>query len=561
MKYIKTLFRSPLLLLFLFVFSVNLIVSTSYKFYSPNITNRHRTLNGTDARGYYEYLEWGVNRKNINYESVNSYQRGKARILKYTYGTALFQLPFYCVAKVFDKNTNFNFTKTDEFLICIGASLYIALALVLLYKLLGKFSSNTITKTSTVLLIYLATNLFHYSAIELMMSHLYSFLSITGYLYYSLNYIETKRNKYFLLSLLFLFLIIAIRPFNAIIVAPIICYQFFKLKSFKFAFSSGCIIVFSFCIQLLLWRLQCGVWTFASYDGEGFYWNNPQFFNVLFSFRKGLFIYSPIILIAFTGFFIKWKSDIYLKTTLLFICLVFTYAVSCWWHWPYGDSFGHRAFIDIFSIAGIALVTLMDSLKRFTVKIIGSLLLLLFFVLNLFQTWQFNHFILPPEYTTYDKYKFLFLNIADPNINCLGGPKDIFPYKQPYNLIVDSLPYMNMNSIEYSTCFDYINNGKNYKAGFIDVSFIKEEKTPNQSMKAGIYYQIFNEQGNDAFFYGICINETPADFLKPNSKQFSYQITIPSLKTKEKLRVVFVNPDRKNFALKNIVVKQYLFTN
>jgi len=363
------------------------------------------------------------------------------------------------------------------------------------------------------------------------------------------------------LSLLFLFLIIAIRPFNAIIVTPIIFYQFFKLKSYKVTFLSGCIIIFSFCIQLLLWRLQCGVWTFASYDGEGFYWISPQFFNVLFSFRKGLFIYSPIILIAFIGFFIKWKSDIYLKITLLFICIIFTYAVSCWWHWPYGDSFGHRAFIDIYSIAAIGLVTLMDFLKPLVLKITVSLILFIFLSLNLFQTWQFNHFILPPEYTTYDKYKFLFLNTDDPTINCLGGPKDIFPYKQPYQLIVDSLPFMNMNSLEYSTSFDYTNKGENYKGSYIDISFIKEEKIPNQSMKAGIYYQIFNEQGNDAFFYGICINETPNDFLKPNSKQFSYQITIPALKNKEKLRVVFVNPERKNFALKNIVVKRYLFTN
>lgn len=561
MQYYKTHFCNPILLLFVFIFTVNLFVSISYKFYSPNNFERHHTLYGSDARGYYEYLEWGISGKNINYESGNSYKRGNGRILKYTYGTAAFQLPFYCISKVIDTNKTFEFTKTDEFFITLGASLYIALAIVLLYKLLGRFSSNTITKTTSVLLIYLATNLFHYSSIELMMSHLYSFLSITGYLYYVMQYNETRRNHHLLLSLLFLFLIIAIRPFNAIIVFPIICYQFFKLKSFKIASLSGCIIILSFCIQLLLWRLQCGIWTFASYDGEGFYWSNPQFFNVLFSFRKGLFIYSPIILIAFAGLFFKWKSDTNLKITLLLICLIFIYAVSCWWHWPYGDSFGHRAFIDIYAIAAIGLVILMDSIKRFVIKILGSIFLILFMLLNLFQTWQYNHFILPPEYTTYDKYKYLFLNTDDPSINCLGGPKDIFPFKQPYKLITDSLPYMKMDGLEYSTAFDYFNNIEDYKGCYVDVSFIKEESLANQSNRAGLYYQIFDEHGNSSFFYGICINETPNDFLKPNSKQFSYQITISALKNKEKLRVVFGNPERKNFTLKNIVVKRYLFSN
>ena len=194
MQYYKTLFRNPVFLLFVFIFTVNLFVAISYKFYSPNSFERHHTLYGSDARGYYEYLEWGISNKNINYESGNSYKRGNGRILKYTYGTAVFQLPFYCVAKAFNSNKNFEFTKTDEFFITLGASLYIALALVLLYKLLGKFSSHTITKTTSVLLIYLATNLFHYSSIELMMSHLYSFLSITGYLYYVMQYNETRRN-------------------------------------------------------------------------------------------------------------------------------------------------------------------------------------------------------------------------------------------------------------------------------------------------------------------------------------------------------------------------------
>jgi hypothetical protein len=553
------LVKHKLFLFCLCVFTINLTTSLIYKYSGPKDVSKYSTMYGSDARGYYEYLDWGINGKNINYESSNSYKRGNERILKYTYGTALFQLPFYSVAAVSQKKEqgNFTYTQTDDVFICIGASVYISLALFLLYQLLGKFTNVNRTKYLVLTLIYLATNLFHYSAIELMMSHLYSFLSITGYLYFSLHYIDTKNKKHFLFSLFFLFLIIAIRPFNAIIVIPIMVYLYLQIKSLWQVVFMIATIAFAFFIQLILWRIQCGFWTFASYDGEGFYWTNPQLINVLFSFRKGLFIYSPIIFIAVIGLFIGLRSTFKIHAMLLSICLIFTYAISCWWHWPYGDSFGHRAFIDIYPLGAIGLITSINQCKKLFQKLFLQMVFLLCLVLNLFQTWQFGKFILSPEYMSYAKYKATFLEINNDLINGLGGSKDIFPYKAKYTMVHDSISFINMNHEEYSRAITFTNHPILYKKCYVNVSFIKEEIVPNQSFNARLLFQITDTVSKENTYFGCCLNEGVNDFLIPNNKGYSYQFDFSALKPTEILSAFISNPERKNFTIKQLRVSLY----
>ncbi|MES2565777.1 MAG: hypothetical protein V4565_02855 [Bacteroidota bacterium] len=514
---------------------------------------------GGDARGYYEYLEWGISGKSIDYESNNSYKRDQGRILKYGYGTALFQLPFYCAASALQANQpdNFEYTQIDDVFISIGASLYIALALFLLYQLLGKFTSSYTSKYITVALIYFATNLYHYSAIELMMSHLYSFLSVTGYLYFTLHYIETKNKNHFFVSLLFLFLIIAIRPFNVLIVIPILAYLYLQIKSLSSVVFSIASIAFAFFIQLVLWHLQCGSWTFASYDGEGFYWFNPQLTNVLFSFRKGLFIYSPAIFIGFIGLLIAFRSHTKLIFTLICICIFFTYAVSCWWHWPYGDSFGHRAFIDLYALPAIGMVFLFNYNKRLIVKTSLFVILSICLILNLFQTWQYGKFILSPEYMSYGKYKATLFETDRNLINGLGGAKDIFPYKAKYTRVIDSIPSINMSSNEYSQALSFNNHPRLYKKCYVDVSFLKEELLPNQTFDARLLFQRTDTVNKEVGYFGACLNEGKKDYLIPNSKSFSYQFEISALKSTEVLLAFFTNPEHKNFAIKNFKVSVY----
>lgn len=551
--------KSPLFLFCFFIFIINVSISITYKHFDSKTQQKYETLRGSDAKGYYEYLEWGISGKNINYESVNSYKRGEGRILKYTYGTSLFQLPFYYIAKILQGNpqNDFEYTQVDDYLTCIGAGLYISLALALLYKLLKKFTTSNVTAYCVVAIIYLATNLLHYSAIELMMSHLYSFLSITGYLYYVLHYIETKHKRHFFVSLFFLFLIIAIRPFNIIIAIPICYYLYTHTRSLMQIVVSAIAIITAFIIQMILWRLQCGQWAIMSYEGEGFYWLDPQITNVLFGFRKGLFIYTPIAFMGLIGLIINYRFQNKFFWLLLLTCILFTYAVSCWWHWPYGSSYGHRAFIDVYAFFGIGLVNLLNWAKRLYQKYLIAFFFVTFLLLNIFQTWQYGKFILHPEYMYYGKYKELFFETTDDLNKSLGGSKDIFPFKAKYTSVKDSIMYEDMTAKEYSNTITFSKHFVNHKKCYLDVSFTKEEFVPNQSKGAKFLLEIKDTVTGNSKYMGSCVNEITEDYQTLNTKSFSFQFDLPQLKSTETLKGLFVNPKRKKFKVYNFKMTLY----
>ena len=104
-------------------------------------------------------------------------------------------------------------------------------------------------------------------------------------------------------------------------------------------------------VQLYVWYLQTGDWLVYSYQNESFDFANPHFIEILFSYKKGLFVYTPIAFLAFVSitWFIKKEKRFIFWTWLLFFVLV-TYILSSWWSWFYGCSFGLRAYIDFYGL-------------------------------------------------------------------------------------------------------------------------------------------------------------------------------------------------------------------
>ncbi|MDF2449113.1 MAG: hypothetical protein K0R26_1617 [Bacteroidota bacterium] len=555
---IQFILKHPVRLFCICIFAMNLTIALVYKNSGSPNTHKHTTLYGGDAQGYYEYLDWAFNGKNINYESGYSYPRGENRILKYTFGTAAFQLPFSLISSALESKhlSDSAFSFTDDLLINIGASFYLALALYLLFRLLGKFSLSKRSRVLAVITMYGATNLLYYSAIENMMSHLYSFLSISGYVFYTIQYTDSKDRKHFLYSLIFLFLIIAIRPFNVIIVFPFLVYLFAKSKTISKLIYSVMTIILAGTIQIILWRFQCGEWTIASYDGEGFYWFDPQFKNVLFSFRKGLFVYSPVLILSVFGLlFMPGKKSSHIA--VIFSLLIFTYTVSCWWHWPYGDSFGHRAFIDVYPFLALGLASTFEYFKNKGLKTGIGVFVIFCSVITLFQSWQYGNFILAPEYMTFGKYKATFLQTNDSITRALGGPKDIFPYKARYDLIFDSLMDMDLSTREYSEALVFKDHPKGHRKCYLDISFVKEEIISGGSFDARLLFQTADTVTEQTTYRGCCLNEGSADYLKPNTKSYSFQLDFQRLKQTEKLTVFFTNPRLKPFRIKHVKVKVY----
>src|SRR5690606_11897099 len=97
----------------------------------------------------------------------------------------------------------------------------------------------------------------------------------------------------------FLSLTVLIRPINglAIFLIPLFLSKeqsivgAIKKLSFVNYLVIFLIIGILFFIQSYAWYLQIGEWIIWTYNNEGFYFTHPEITKVLFSFRKGWFIY------------------------------------------------------------------------------------------------------------------------------------------------------------------------------------------------------------------------------------------------------------------------------
>ena len=139
-------------------------------------------------------------------------------------------------------------------------------------------------------------------------------------------------------------------------------------------------------IQPLYWKLAGDQFVIYSYQDQGFSWLKPHVYKVLFSYRKGWLVYTPLMSIALIGFIPLWKKYKMLISACLFFFLVNFYIVSAWDIWWYGGSFGQRALVQSYAIMAFPMAAGIKHLlerKRFFVLI--SPLILFCIILNNFQ--------------------------------------------------------------------------------------------------------------------------------------------------------------------------------
>jgi hypothetical protein len=121
--------------------------------------------------------------------------------------------------------------------------------------------------------------------------------------------------------------------------------------------------------------------------------DSPQMLPVLFSFRKGLFIYTPILLFAIIGLIRFFKTKPAFFYGIIITLTVSIYILSSWWAWSYGICWGMRPMIDYYPLLALPLAAGFDYFfsKNKIAQILTSVVILLLIMLNLFQTWQYKN--------------------------------------------------------------------------------------------------------------------------------------------------------------------------
>lgn len=379
-----------------------------------------RTVLQVDARGYYAYLPALLLEADPNFGSfekneleltkdpkmVYDYRHlhNERYINKYYIGTAIMELPFFTIAHIY---AVLNGTGTEgwskPYIVSVNLS---AIALVMLglwamARILESYGVSDLNVAFTLVSFAFGTNLFYYTVVAPGMSHAYSFGLCTAYLLHLRHLALQPSPRSWIASCVLLGAIILVRPVNGVILLamPIFLNDHLRIqgltKMLKNAPMKAVIGVLAFSIvvsiQLIYYKVATGDWVVYSYGEEGFNWAQPHWWDILWSYRKGLFVYTPLTLLAFVGspFLYRVSRRSLIAWSAFFVIL--TYLLSSWWNWWYGGSFGARVYVEFLSLFalpfGLALENLKGTLKR-TFLVTAALLV----VFCQIQTYQARYY-------------------------------------------------------------------------------------------------------------------------------------------------------------------------
>ena len=400
-----------------------------------------KNIIGADAKGYYAYLPAVFVYQDLNFGFFDEIEKVKYfdenglyeyraihnghYVNKYYVGTAVAELPFFLAGHLLSNPLGFDadgYSKPYIISITIGSLIYLFIGLLYLSSLLKLFEIKKWNNAFVLIAFTFGSNLFCYSIIDIGLSHLYSFTLISFFLYHVKQYFTTFKVNHIYLIALALGLIVLIRPVNGIIIlsVPFLAGSKNQLREgfrfligkCKFVAILSVILGFSIVsIQFIIYKISTGSFLVYSYGEEGFNFLSPHIIDILFSYRKGLFLYTPIFLISLLGFYFMYRISKFQTIALSFFLIILVYILSSWWNWWYGGSFSSRVFVDFIPFFAILLGTALLSIKRPIPRASLISLLTIIIVLCQIQMFQYRYYFIHYENMNMEKYWDVFLRI------------------------------------------------------------------------------------------------------------------------------------------------------
>ena len=235
---------------------------------------------------------------------------------------------------------------------------YALIGLLLLFLVLNKYFDNT-ASLAAIIGIAGATNLLFYGSLDTVNSHAASFFASVLFL----TFLFQKPKNWFAVGCA-LGLVGLMRTQD--LVFGLLVLPFIKPKEIP-VFASG--VLLFFLPQLAAWQLLYGKFWVSPYVSniEGFNFLKPQLLGVLFSPTDGLFLWTPMILIASAGFWIKNTRGLPMKFMGI-IVLLELYIIASWSIWWQGASYSGRMFVSSLPFFAFGLANLFSSFKVFKLR-------------------------------------------------------------------------------------------------------------------------------------------------------------------------------------------------
>jgi hypothetical protein len=387
-----------------------------------------------DAFGYYLYLpatiihqdpaikdpEW-FNALFTKYEPAPTvyhfnYMEDGGRAIKYPIGLSILWVPFFvaahAIAPVMDQPAD-GLSSPYQWAMVIASWTYLLIGLSWLRKLLLRYFTDRVTALSLVILV-LGTNITYMTVFDPLMPHMFLFSLYAGIMWYSDRWHRDRKAWYAFMIGLLCGLAMAVRntEFIAFIIPLLWGLRSWRDQCVKFKIHARHIMiaaVTSLIIvlpQFIYWKLVTGSFFYVSYTnaGEGLDLLRPHVFEVLFSFRKGLLIYTPVIVIAVFGLIYLHRHARTAIPAIPVYLLVNFWIVSSWTIWWYADSFSNRGFVQSYAAMALPLAALTAQIMTSRFRFHVAFAVILLTGLCLFQTWQSSAGILHTSRMTRSAY-------------------------------------------------------------------------------------------------------------------------------------------------------------
>jgi len=393
-----------------------------------------------DAKGYYAYLPATFIYRDLNfgffkkieekkYYNKNTYydyrsQSNGKTITKYYCGTAIAQAPFFLAAHSYSKisgKTADGYSRVYMVWISISALFYVLVGLIFLNSTLKFYEKKELTNSLIFVACLFGTNLFNYTVSEPGMSHVFSIAFISAFCFYSKKYFLENNRKLLIGIAMLAGMIILIRPVNGLILLalPFLAGSLLSFRNgLRQAFVKPVYLILGslaalgiISIQFVIYKISTGNYFIYAYGEEGFNFLEPHFFDILFSYKKGLFLYTPLYLISFLGLFVYWKRNKFEFFSFLGFFILLTFVLSSWWMWYYGGSFSSRVFVEYLPLFMMPLSVFIQAQSGLWKKLLSNSVIVLLIVICQIQTFQYRYYEIHWSDMTKEKYWNVFLRV------------------------------------------------------------------------------------------------------------------------------------------------------
>lgn len=384
--------------------------------------HRAKVIDG-DVVSYYSYLPAVVIHGDITmrYSLGNDYyadkiwgviwRDGVGPVQKYTMGLSWLYAPFFLLGHASAHVLGYaadGYTAPYKFWLQFSALAYLLLGMLALRRVLTRYFPEEVAAL-TLLILAFGTNLYYYTHGQAAMPHVYLFALVSGLLWLTIRFYASPTWKVALALGGACSLIAFIRPSHVLFWLIPVGYgishraalrdrlQFWRRHFPKFL-AWPLLQALIVLPQLFYWKHLTTRWLYYSYGDESFFWAHPEVLRVMFSFRNGWLVYTPLLALGLAGLLLLRKHARAFAWAAPVVFGAGLYVVSCWWCWWYGGSFGQRVLIDFYPLLALGMGAMLAQLRRwlrtYASRVAGLVVISFFVALNVFQTFQYSRGVL-----------------------------------------------------------------------------------------------------------------------------------------------------------------------